>query len=451
MKILFGFYDKHIDNLCKSRPKDFAIIRKRKSLFNESNYNGITIYDFPSFKNEKNKDYSLENYEQFIHKITWDSVTQMLYERDFLDFKIESLTLRSIKILNYICSCISLLEQIKPQSFFTYNMPHQFQSWVFCCVAEYMGVEIYFVEQSHIPWRYYLVKGIIKPGKLIQINEQDKKNLSKEELKNIETLYDVRRSNSHQSTPAYARFSRKKYSRPIISELINWWKRPDILINKFICIRKYKQLETSEIPSSKDVVFFLHYQPELTTTPRGYKYGQQYHAINLISRSLPKGSYLFVRENIATFKGFCSWKERNINFYNSIHSLPNVKILSLERPAYEIIDNCNTAATISGTVTSEALYRKKKVVIFSPLGPCMIIKNKNLHLYESIENLRNFLETENKSPLTLKDIYLNLESYTMSGLELDGKVENDLNKTTHVWRDLARKKWINFLVKKFDN
>ena len=26
----------------------------------------------------------------------------------------------------------------------------------------------------------------------------------------------------------------------------------------------------------------------------------------------------------------------------------------------------------------------------------MIIKNKNLHLYESIENLRNFLETENK-------------------------------------------------------
>ena len=54
-------------------------------------------------------------------------------------------------------------------------MPHQFQSWVFCCVAEYMGVEIYFVEQSHIPWRYYLVKGIIKPGKLIQINEQDKK------------------------------------------------------------------------------------------------------------------------------------------------------------------------------------------------------------------------------------------------------------------------------------
>ena len=147
--------------------------------------------------------------------------------------------------------------------------------------------------------------------------------------------------------------------------MINWWKRPDILINKFICIRKYKQLETSEIPSSKDVVFFLHYQPELTTTPRGYKYGQQYHAINLISRSLPKGSYLFVRENIATFKGFCSWKERNINFYNSIHSLPNVKILSLERPAYEIIDNCNTAATISGTVTSEALYRKKSSYFFT--------------------------------------------------------------------------------------
>ena len=70
----------------------------------------------------------------------------------------------------------------------------------------------------------------------------------------------------------------------------------------------------------------------------------------------------------------------------------------------------------------------------------MIIKNKNLHLYEDIEKLRNFLETENKDPLTLTDIYLNLESYTMTGSELNGKVENDLNRTSNDWRDLARKK-----------
>ena len=452
MKILFGFHDEHIDHICKSRPNDFAIIRKRKSLFNESIYNGIKIYDFPSFKNEKKKNNSLENYEQFIHKITWDSVTQMLYERDFLDFKIESLTLRSIKITNYICSCISLLEQIKPQSIFMYNMPHQFHSWVFCSIAEYMSVEIYFKEQSHILWRYYLVKGIVKPGKLTEIDVEEKKDLSKEELKNIETLYNLRRSNSYQAMPADARHStRIKYSRSIISELINWWKRPDILINKFLCIKKYKQLETSKIPNSKDVVFFLHYQPELSTTPRGYKYAQQYDAINIISRSLPKGSFLFVREHIATFKDYCSWKERNINFYNQINSLPNVKILPLERPPHEIIDSCGTVASISGTVTSEALYRQKKAVVFTPLGPCMIIKKKNLHLYENIENLRNFLETKKNDPLTLSDIHLNLESYSMSGFEADGNVENDLNRTSNDWRDLARKKWINFLVKKFDN
>ncbi len=451
MKILFAFYDAHLDHICKSYPKDFAIIRKRKSLFNESIYKGINIYDFPSFEGERNNNYLLENYEKFIHEITWDSVTQMLYERDFLDFKIESLTLRSIKITNYICSCISLLEKIKPKCIFLYNMPHQFHSWVFCSIAEHMGVEVYYQEQSHIPWRYYLVKGILKPGKLTEIDTQEKKKLSKEESENIETLFNLRRSNSNHSRPTYSIFSSKKYSRPIVSEIINWWKRPDILINKFLCIRKYKQLETSEIPSSKDVVFFLHYQPELSTTPRGYKYAQQYYAINLISRSLPKGSCLFVKEHIGTFKNYCSWKERSINFYNQINSLPNVKILSLKHPTHEIIDSCDTVATISGTVASEALYRQKKVLVFTPLGPCMIIKKKNFHLYENIENLRNFLETENNDPLTLSDIYLNLESYSMSGFEADNKVENGLNRISYDWRELARKKLINFLVKKFDN
>ena len=286
---------------------------------------------------------------------------------------------------------------------------------------------------------------------MTEIDAEEKKDLSKEELESIEVLFNLRRSNSNLSTPADARVSRKKYSRSIIFELINWWKRPDILINKYLCIRKYKQLETRETPSSRDVVFFLHYQPELTTLPRGYKYGQQYSAINLISRSLPKGSTLFVREHIGTFKDFCSWKERNINFYNQINSLPNVKILSLERPAYEIIDKCGTVASISGTVATEAMYRQKKVVIFSPLEPCKIIKKKNFHLYENIKNLRNFLETENNDPLTLSDIYLNLEKFTVSGFEADNKDENDLNRTSNEWRDLARKKWVNYLVKKFDN
>ena len=154
MKILFAYYDSNVDHIFRSNPKDFAIIRKRKSLYNESIFKGLNIYDFPSFKVERDNNYLLENYEKFIHEITWDSVTQMLYERDFLNLKIESLTLRSIKITNYICACISLLEKIKPKCICLYNMPHQFHSWVFSSVAEYMGVEIYFLEQSHIPWRF---------------------------------------------------------------------------------------------------------------------------------------------------------------------------------------------------------------------------------------------------------------------------------------------------------
>lgn len=37
----------------------------------------------------------------------------------------------------------------------------------------------------------------------------------------------------------------------------------------------------------------------------------------------------------------------------------------------------------------------------------------------------------------------------MSGFEADNRI-NDLNRISFGWRDLARKKWVNYLIDKFD-
>jgi hypothetical protein len=184
--------------------------------------------------------------------------------------------------------------------------------------------------------------------------------------------------------------------------------------------------------------------------PRGYNFAQQYNAIYLISQSLPKGSFLYVREHLGTFKGLCTWKERNREFYQQISLLPKVRILSLERPSFEIIKICGTIATISGTVAIEGLVRQKNVIVFSPIGPYMMIQHNNLHRFESIKKLKSFLNKHQTSNLNFTNMFFNLKSCSMSGFEADEGSKNDLNRNSILWRDLARKKWVDFFIKQFD-
>lgn len=447
MKILFAWYDSFIDSICKANQGDFGVIRKRKSLYNKKGIpEWVKIYDYPSLKNNKNFISSISNLEKFIQKISWDSQTLMLYDRDSVSFKIETSSLRSIKIINYAYSCASLIEQLKPKCIFYHNMPHQFKSWVFCNIAEHMGVKIYYPEYTYIPWRYYLVEGINKPGRLIQIENDKTEEISEQEHLNLEKLFNQRILNSKISMPDYSLKFNGSYSNSLAVELKNFCKRPDLIINKILCIQKYKKLETFEMPKIKDVVFFLHYQPELSTLPRGYEFAQQYNAIKILSYALPKDATLFVREHLGTFKNLCTWKERNREFYNQISSIPNVKILSLERPSYEIINSCGTVATISGTSAIEGLLRKKKIITFSPVGPYMFLNHVNLHKYQNFDKLKNFLIEKKSDTITLSDFSTNLNKFTISGFPADENNQMSLNRVNNAWRDLAREKWINYII-----
>lgn len=47
MKILFGYVDSHVIELCNANPIDYGIIRKRKNSISDLSHN-ISIYDYPS-------------------------------------------------------------------------------------------------------------------------------------------------------------------------------------------------------------------------------------------------------------------------------------------------------------------------------------------------------------------------------------------------------------------
>lgn len=449
LKILFGFYDHQTGMLCKKYPDDYKIIEKDYKIIERRKKGDSRFINYPNFNYSGKLKKIDRNLDKFINEVAWDQQTLMLYDRDFFGKKLETLTIRSIKITNFILSSFVLLQKLSPKFIIFHNMPHQFKSWVFAIVAEKLGSKIVYPEFTIIPWRYYLVRGIKKPGILMKKkNKYLKKNsFGLEDSEAIKSLFRIRVLNSKKSIPRYANKNYRDYSPKLFKDLIKYWKRPDLIVNKYICYNQYKKLQFNEIPTQKDVVFFLHYQPELSTLPRGYFFAQQYLAINLLSHSMPYGATLYVREHPSTFANLCTWKERTKKFYKSIANLANVRILSLDTPSYELINNCGTVATISGTPAIEALTRGKKAIVFAPVGPYMGIYHQNLHKYKNLQNLKFFLKKKNiKLKSQFKINFRNFNKVTMSGIEKKFKDFANVNQVSLKWRDRSRKKWIDYLL-----
>lgn len=115
-----------------------------------------------------------------------------------------------------------------------------------------------------------------------------------------------------------------------------------------------------KVSLDEDFVYFpLHLQPELTTDTWGYEYGDQLLALEALSRKLPAGMKIYVKENPmqTTFM-------REESFFRRLKSIPNTFYVSSEISSFELIRRCSFLATISGTAGWEACLIGKGVVIF---------------------------------------------------------------------------------------
>ncbi len=107
------------------------------------------------------------------------------------------------------------------------------------------------------------------------------------------------------------------------------------------------------------VYFPLHLQPELTTSAIGHHYFDQLLAVEELSAWLPRGVSLVLKENP---KQDHRW--RNAEFFQRIRKLKNVVLVPTQTDTYELLEQCQFAATITGTVGWEAISGGKNVVVF---------------------------------------------------------------------------------------
>lgn len=112
--------------------------------------------------------------------------------------------------------------------------------------------------------------------------------------------------------------------------------------------------------NEKYVYVPLHYSPECTSSPQGGGiYADQVLFIDILSRSLPKGIRIYVKENPAQ-SAFGREKE----FYDRLRKIRNVKIIRIDTNQQELIQKSLAIATLTGTAGYEGQFFGKPFLMF---------------------------------------------------------------------------------------
>ena len=170
----------------------------------------------------------------------------------------------------------------------------------------------------------------------------------------------------NESEPSYQRMKNDYLENSKLRKYIKLFYRINGILYKKNLLNEYNKLTTTNLDMNINYIYVpLHFQPERTTSPDGDIFENQWLMIQLLSKTIPKGWKIYVKEHISQFrKDFSGEMGRNIEFYQDILLFKNVELVPLSIDSYTLIDNAKVVATVSGTVGIEAVVRDKRTMIF---------------------------------------------------------------------------------------
>ena len=148
----------------------------------------------------------------------------------------------------------------------------------------------------------------------------------------------------------------------------------------------------------------IHYQPEKTTCPLGGDFDDQLYMIELLSKTMPKGWVLYVKEHPSQFvTSYARYGEhfRSYAYYDKIKKLENVKLVSITTDTFNLIDNAKAVATVTSTSAWEAVIRGVPALTF---GHSWFNYCNGVKYVESLNDLYLFF-----NKLEKEEIKLNLD------------------------------------------
>lgn len=156
----------------------------------------------------------------------------------------------------------------------------------------------------------------------------------------------------------YIRDNRRLDKDVIYTKFDPWRKTRGNLLRIWRRVAASQLFETIAIDALPPncVLYAMHFQPEMSTLAQGVYWANQIALIENISKAMPLGYTLIVKEH-PVMRGFRPpWQ------YRHIASLPNVELC--DAPSKEIVKRCDAVLTITGTIAIEALAFGKPSIVF---------------------------------------------------------------------------------------
>jgi hypothetical protein len=173
----------------------------------------------------------------------------------------------------------------------------------------------------------------------------------------------------------------KKNSRllfPRTKEYIKFYIKVEYLKHKLLKRNKYFEIPLN---GEKYIYMPLHLIPESTTFVKAPFYVNELNIIQAVSKALPLGWRLYVKEHQAMIG------ERALEFYDEIKKLPNVRLMQLNfyKDPKPWIQNSQGVITITGTSSFEASLLGKPSILFADVPHSLISSVKRVKSFEDLE------------------------------------------------------------------
>ena len=316
---------------------------------------------------------------------------------------------------NLVRNWSAAIDLLRPDLVVTPMLPHRVYDYALYCLCQYKGIPFLAFNHTQFNGRFMVLDQIFSIGDLYKEDylcslTVDSEELYKSLMEDVKDRFDKVKGDYTGAAPYYmateARQQEKNnnifhvlksrigslwtYRASLFGELpdssvcyykfthkksleekksINVFKYYPIKIENKCYLKKlksiYESLTIKPDYSGPYVVYFLHYQPEATTSPTGDIFVDQSLCIDMLLKNTPKEWSIYVKEHPHQFMYHREGATSRIKeFYLDLTRNPRVKLMSINESSFDLIEHCKAIGTVCGTVGWETIVRGKPVILF---------------------------------------------------------------------------------------
>lgn len=277
-----------------------------------------------------------------------------------------------------------LIKKLKPEIILFAWWPHTGYNYVVYCLAKFMGIKTILFEYTRVASRVLLINDFTIGSHALRQAIESNKNARR----TVEELsLDIKKYYLSQQTQAKAlpvTFEMKDFKKQYsginllgIKLKIIWRSILDFSIFQKTYKYLFKQLngnlkkeytsyQTKAQFSAKYVYFALQYQPECSTSPLGGVFVDQLLMIKILAAAIPPDWLIYVKEHPYQWmpSGLSYFNYRYHGYYESIAKIKKVRLVPFETNTFDLINQAQAVATVTGTTGWEAAIRRKPTLMF---------------------------------------------------------------------------------------